>query len=95
MIEFNKKLIFKKFFVDNTYFFLSAIVTLGLIVWVIQAVNYLDYVTEDGHGLGLYATYSILNLPKIFSRLTIFLFFISTFYILYKYNQDLYFEDNL
>ena len=41
--------------------------------------EFLDFVTEDGHGLGLYATYSLLNLPKIFSRLTIFIFFISTF----------------
>ena len=45
MIEFNKKLIFRKFFIDNTYF-LSAITTLGLIVWVIKAVNFLDYVPK-------------------------------------------------
>ena len=62
--------------------------SLTLIVWVIQSVNFLDFVTEDGHGLGLYATYSLLNLPKIFSRLIIFLFFISTFYILYKYEDN-------
>ena len=59
MIEFNKKLIFRKFFFDNTYFFLSAIFTLGIIVWVIQAVNFLDFVTEDGHGLGVYFKYSL------------------------------------
>ena len=88
MIEFNKKLIFKKFFIDNTYFFLSAITTLGLIVWVIQAVNFLDYVTEDGHGLGVYFKYSILNFPKIISRLFPLIFFISIFYTINKFEQN-------
>tara|TARA_Y100000816_G_scaffold284659_1_gene263246 strand:+ start:17 stop:1147 length:1131 start_codon:yes stop_codon:yes gene_type:complete len=88
MIEFNKKLIFKKFFIDNTYFFLSAIITLGLIVWVIQAVNFLDYVTEDGHGLGVYFKYSILNFPKIISRLFPLIFFVSIFYTINKFEQN-------
>ena len=83
-----KKLIFRNIFKDITYFFLLSSLSLTLIVWVIQSVNFLDFVTEDGHGLGVYATYSLLNLPKIFSRLTIFLFFISTFYILYKYEEN-------
>ena len=83
-----KKLIFRNIFKDITYFFLLSSLTLTLIVWVIQSVNFLDFVTEDGHGLGIYATYSILNLPKIFSRLIIFIFFISTFYILYKYEDN-------
>ena len=83
-----KKLIFRNIFKDITYFFLLSSLSLTLIVWVIQSVNFLDFVTEDGHGLGLYATYSLLNLPKIFSRLTIFIFFISTFYILYKYEDN-------
>ena len=88
MIEFNKKLIFKKFFTDNTYFFLSAIITLSLIVWVIQAVNFLDFVTEDGHGLGVYFKYSLLNFPKILSRLFLLIFFISIFYTINKFEQN-------
>ena len=88
MIEFNKKLIFKKFFSDNTYFFLSAIITLGLIVWVIQAVNFLDFVTEDGHGLGIYFKYSLLNFPKIISRLFPLIFFISIFHTINKFEQN-------
>ena len=88
MIEFNKKLIFKKFFTDNTYFFLSAITTLGLIVWVIQAVNFLDFVTEDGHGLAVYFKYSLLNFPKILSRLFVLIFFISIFHTINKFEQN-------
>tara|TARA_B100002052_G_scaffold149017_1_gene136058 strand:- start:3403 stop:4536 length:1134 start_codon:yes stop_codon:yes gene_type:complete len=83
-----KKLIFRNIFKDITYFFLLSSLSLTLIVWVIQSVNFLDFVTEDGHGLGVYAKYSLLNLPKIFSRLTIFIFFISTFYILFKYEDN-------
>ena len=83
-----KKLIFRNIFKDITFFFLLSSLSLTLIVWVIQSVNFLDFVTEDGHGLGVYAKYSLLNLPKIFSRLTIFIFFISTFYILFKYEDN-------
>ena len=88
MIEFNKKLIFRKIFLDITYFFIITLATLSLIVWVIQAVNFLDFVTEDGHGLGVYLKYTLLSFPKILSKLMPFIFFVSIFYILNK------FEDN-
>ena len=83
-----KKLIFRNIFKDITYFFLLSSLSITLTVWVIQSVNFLDFVTEDGHGLGVYATYSLLSLPKIFSRLTLFLFFISTFFVLLKYEDN-------
>ena len=54
MINYNKNLIFKKFFLDNTQFFFICLLSLSIIVWVIQAVNFLDFVTEDGHGLLVY-----------------------------------------
>jgi len=84
MINYNKKLIFKKFFLDNTYFFLVCIASLSIIVWVIQAVNYLDFVTEDGHGLGIYFKYTFLNLPKIISKLMPFIFFVAVFHTINK-----------
>ena len=84
MINYNKKLIFKKFFLDNTYFFLVCIASLSIIVWVIQAVNFLDFVTEDGHGLGIYFKYTLLNLPKIISRLMPFIFFVAVFHTINK-----------
>ena len=43
-----KKLIFRKFAKDVFQFFLLVSITISLIVWVIQAVNFLDIVTEDG-----------------------------------------------
>jgi lipopolysaccharide export system permease protein len=45
-----KKLIFRKFYTDISTFFLASILVVGLIVWTIQAVNYFDFVTEEGHG---------------------------------------------
>ena len=60
-----KKIIFKNFLRETTIFFLLSCSSVALIVWVIQAVNYLGFVTEDGHGLGVYFKYSILNFPKI------------------------------
>jgi len=82
------KLIFKKLSLDIIYFFLTASLSITLIIWVIQAVNYLDFVTEDGHSLRVYFAYSVLSLPKIFSRVLIFVFFISCFYIINKYEEN-------
>ena len=80
-----KKLLFTKISKDTIYLFLLLSLSLGLIVWTIQAVNYLDYVTQDGHGLKTYFFYSILNFPKIIHRMVPFIFFISIFLILVNY----------
>ena len=80
-----KKLIFRKFYTDISTFFLASILVVGLIVWTIQAVNYFDFVTEEGHGLKIYFYYSILNFPKIVQRIFPFIFFISVFYIILNY----------
>jgi len=59
-----------------------------LIVWIIQAVNYLDFVSEDGHSFLVYFNYTLLNLPKIFSRILPFIFCLSIFYIIGKYENN-------
>ena len=92
------KLIFRKFFYDVLNFFLIASLCITIIIWVVQAVNYLDIVSEDGHGLKTYFLYTLLTLPKIFSRTIIFVFFISVFYTLNKYinsNEILVFYDKI
>ena len=83
-----KKLIFKKLAKDVFQFFLLVSISISLIVWVIQAVNYLDIVTEDGHGFKVYFLYTLLSLPKIFSKIFPFIYFISLFYIILKYEND-------
>ena len=83
-----KKLIFKKFAKDTFQFFLLVSISISLIVWVIQAVNFLDIVTEDGHGFRVYFLYTLLSLPKIFSKILPFIYFVSIFYIILKYENN-------
>ncbi len=83
-----KKLIFRKFLIDAFLSFFILIFSLSIIVWVIQAVNYLDFVSEDGHGFKVYFLYTLLNFPKIFSKLFLVSLFISLFYIILKYDND-------
>ena len=80
-----KKLIFRKISKDTFYLFLILCFSLGFIVWTLQAVNYLDFVTQDGHGFKTYIYYSIYNFPKIIHRLIPFVFFISLFLVLINY----------
>ncbi len=82
------KLIFRKFSQDIVNFFLVASFSITFIVWIIQAVNFLDLVSDDGHSLNVYFTYVSLSLPKIFSKTIIFVFFISIFYVINKYNNS-------
>ncbi len=86
-----KKLIFIKFIRDVLIFFTVSILIMGLIVWTLQAVNYFDFVSEDGHGLNVYFSYTFLNFPKIIHRILPFMFFISLFYsiIRYEINNEL------
>ena len=80
-----KKVIFKKLLLEILFFFLISSLSLTLIIWVMQAVNFLDIVTEDGHSFRVYFYYTILSLPKLFSQSLPFVFFISVFYILEDY----------
>ena len=82
-----KKIIFKKLSKDCSKFFLLTILTISLIIWVLQAVNYLDFVIEDGHGFFVYFKYTLLNLPKIIGKLFPFAVFFSFAYILTKYEN--------
>ena len=82
-----EKIIFKSFLREISFFFILSSISIALIIWIIQAVNYLDFVSEDGHNFKVYFLYTILILPKIFSRILPFMFFISIFYILIKYEE--------
>ena len=82
------KLIFRKFSLDIINFFLISSLSITFIIWIIQAVNLLDLVSDDGHSLNVYFYYVSLNLPKIFSKTIIFVFFISVFYVINKYNNS-------
>ena len=71
-----KKLIYRKLLKDYMSFFLIALFSSALIIWVFQAVNFLDIMIEDGREYTVYINYSLLNFPKIISRLFPFILFL-------------------
>ncbi len=83
-----KKLIYRKLLKDYMSFFFIALISAGLIIWVFQAVNFLDIMIEDGREYTVYINYSLLNFPKIISKLFPFILFFSIFYVLSKYELN-------
>ena len=83
-----KKLIYRKLLKDYMSFFLIALFSSSLIIWVFQAVNFLDIMIEDGREYTVYINYSLLNFPKIISRLFPFVLFFSIFYVLSRYELN-------
>ena len=83
-----KKILYKKFLLDCLSFFLISIISTGVIIWVFQAVNYLDIIIEDGRTYGVYLYYSLLNFPKIISKILPFALFFSFTYVLAKYELN-------
>ena len=82
-----KKIVYKKLSKDCVNFFLLVVFTISIIIWVLQAVNYLDFVIEDGHGFLVYFKYTLLSFPKIISRIFPFAIFLAFSYILLKYEN--------
>ena len=82
------KLIFRKLSYDILLFFLLSSVAITAIIWVIQGVNLLDIVSEQGHDFKVYFIYSILNIPKIFSKILIFAYFLTLFVIISRYQDN-------
>ena len=82
-----KKTIYRNLATDCVKFFLLTIFTISTIIWVLQAVNYLDFVIEDGHGFFVYFNFTLLSFPKILSRIYPFAVFLSFSYILLKYED--------
>lgn len=83
-----KKILFRKIILDCSIFFLITLISSSIIVWVFQAVNFLDIVIEDGRNYIVYLNYTILNLPKIISKLIPFTLFFSFWYVLNKYESN-------
>jgi lipopolysaccharide export system permease protein len=83
-----KKMLFRKFLLDYMKFFLIAIFSASIVIWVFQAVNYLDIMIEDGRDYKVYINYSLLNFPKIINKLYPFVLFFSLFHIIIKYENN-------
>ena len=83
-----KKMLFRKLLKDYLSFFLIALFSSSIVIWVFQAVNYLDIMIEDGRDYSVYISYSLLNFPKILSKLFPFVLFFSLFHIISKYENN-------
>ena len=83
-----KNKIYSYFLSEFLSIFIVILLTLTFIAWVVQAVNYLEFVTEDGHSFGVYFLYSLLSLPKITAKLLPFVYFVSLFTILLNFEKN-------
>ena len=83
-----EKILFRKILKDCLIFFLITLFSTGIIIWVFQAVNYLDIMIEDGRDYLVYINYTLLNFPKILSKLFPFVLFFSLFYVTIKYENN-------
>ena len=83
-----KKIIFRKLLLDCLIFFFLALIGISTIIWVFQAVNFLDIMIEDGGNYNIYFNYTLLNFPKIISRILPFALFFSFSYTFIKYEND-------
>ena len=83
-----KKIIFRKLLSDFLTFFFLALLGISAIIWVFQAVNFLDIMIEDGRNYNVYFNYTLLNFPKIIGRILPFALFFSFTYTLIKYEAN-------
>ena len=83
-----KKIIFRKLLLDYMRFFIIALISSAVVIWVFQAVNFLDIMIEDGRSYSVYISYSLLNFPKIINKLFPFILFFSLFYVTIKYENN-------
>ena len=79
-----KKIIFRKLLSDCLVFSLVALFGISSIIWVFQAVNFLDIIIEDGRNHNIYLFYTLLNFPKIIHRIIPFIFLIPLVTILLR-----------
>ena len=80
-----KKILFRKLLFDCLVFFAITLFSSSIIIWVFQAVNFLDIIVEDGRNYLVYLNFSLLNFPKVISKLVPFVLFFSFLYVIGKY----------
>ena len=83
-----KKILFRKLLLDCLIFFFISLLSTTIIIWIFQAVNFLDIIVEDGRDYLVYINYSLLNFPKIISKIFPFALFFSFTYVLTKYELN-------
>jgi len=80
--------IYRHFFSELSKHFFIVLFALSAIVWAVQSVNFLDLIVEDGHSVGLYLKYSLLNVTKILTKFIPLSFLISLIVTIGKFDND-------
>ena len=83
-----KNKIYKYFFHEFIRYFTVVLFASTSIIWTIQAVNFLDLVTDDGHAFTIYIFYSFLALTKIITKLIPFSFLVASILTILKFEKD-------
>ena len=83
-----KNRIYTYFFHEFIRYFAVTLFALTAVLWTIQAVNFLDLVTDDGHAFKIYIFYSFLTLPKIITKLIPLAFLGASLLTILKLEKD-------
>ena len=83
-----KNTIYKYFFFEFIRNFTIILFALTAVIWTIQAVNFLDLVTDDGHAFAVYLVYSFLIITKMLTKLIPFSFLIATILTISKLEKE-------
>jgi len=83
-----KNRIYKYFFSEFIRYFSVVLFASVAIIWTIQAVNFLDLVTEDGHAFKIYLLYSFLTITKVLTKLIPFSFLAALILTILKFEKD-------
>ena len=80
--------IYRHFFRELSKYFFLVLFTFSIIVWTVQAVNFLDLIVDDGHAVSVYLTYSLLNISKIITKFIPLSFLLALFLTILKFDDD-------
>tara|TARA_A100001011_G_scaffold378907_1_gene444263 strand:+ start:518 stop:1666 length:1149 start_codon:yes stop_codon:yes gene_type:complete len=80
--------IYTHFFKELSKYFLLVLFTFSIIVWTVQAVNFLDLIVDDGHAVSIYLSYSLLNISKIITKFIPLSFLIGLFLTIIKFEDE-------
>jgi len=83
-----KNRIYKYIFHEFIRNFIVTLFAFGAVIWTIQAVNFLDLVTDDGHAFRIYILYSFLVITKVLTKLIPFTFLVASILTILKLEKD-------
>ena len=83
-----KNRIYNYIFYEFIRYFAVVLFAFTAIIWTIQAINFLDLVTDDGHAFKIYLLYSFLTIAKVLTKLIPFSFLIASMLTILKLDKD-------